>query len=399
MAEKRISHEGVVENMDGSGIRVKITGIAACTDCLARSACSVSDEKEKRLTVPLNGTSYTPGEKVHVILSQSLGFRALFLGYVLPFLLVMTVLLIMFGISDNELLNGLALYTILTLSITGITAAIVLYIIAKQFRVVEDPRIDQVEDALPAANCGGCGYPGCRNFAEACVKAGDLSNMFCPVGGNDTMANVAMILGKEAPQQDPLVAVVRCSGSYAHRARINHYDGVASCVIASGLYSGDTGCQYGCLGHGDCVRVCDFDAIHMNAETGLPVVTDDKCTACGACVKACPKYIIELRKKNKRDRKIFVSCINEDKGGIAKKSCAVACTGCGKCEEVCPHDAITIENFLAYIHPVKCKLCRKCVEVCPTHAILEINFPPRKITENRENAITEVSGIGKNNKE
>ena len=116
----------------------------------------------------------------------------------------------------------------------------------------------------------------------------------------------------------------------------------------------------------------------MNAETGLPVVTDDKCTACNACVKACPKDIIELRKKNKRDRKIFVSCINQDKGGIAKKSCSVACIGCWKCEKVCPHDAITIENFLAYIDPVKCKLCRKCVPECPTDAILEINFPPRK---------------------
>ena len=117
----------------------------------------------------------------------------------------------------------------------------------------------------------------------------------------------------------------------------------------------------------------------MSPHTGLPEVVDEKCTACGACVTACPKDIIELRKKNKRDRKIFVSCINEEKGGIAKKSCQVACIGCSKCQKVCPHEAISIENFLAYIDPVKCRLCRKCAPVCPTDSILEINFPPRKV--------------------
>ena len=278
-------------------------------------------------------------------------------------------------------MSPIVLYTIISLSATGIAAAIILFVIAQRFKVIEDPRLDLVEDALPGANCGGCGFAGCRNFAEACVRADNLGKLFCPPGGNDTMAEVAAILDKEAVEKDPLVAVIRCSGSFAHRAKVNNYDGAASCAIASSLYSGDTGCQYGCLGHGDCVRVCEFDAIHMNPETGLPVVTDDKCTACNACVVACPKDIIELRKKNKRDRKIFVSCINQDKGGIAKKSCSVACIGCGKCEKVCPHDAITIENFLAYIDPVKCKLCRKCVPECPTNAILEINFPPIKEKE------------------
>jgi electron transport complex protein RnfB len=275
-------------------------------------------------------------------------------------------------------MSSVLIYTIISLSATGAVSAVILYFVAQRFKVYEDPRIDEVEDALPAANCGGCGFPGCRNFAEACVKSENLSGLFCPVGGNETMSKVARILGMEAVSQDTKVAVVRCAGSYDKRPRVNLYDGPPSCAIQSSLYAGDTGCPYGCLGHGDCVKACDFDAIHMDLTTGLPVVTDEKCTACNACVTACPKHIIELRKRNKRDRKIFVSCINEEKGGIAKKSCEVACIGCGKCVKVCPYEAITLENYLAYIDSVKCKLCRKCVEECPTNSILEINFPPRK---------------------
>ena len=276
------------------------------------------------------------------------------------------------------------LFTVISLSAIGAIAAIILYFVAQKFKVFEDPRIDQIEEILPAANCGGCGYPGCRGFAEALVKADDLSPFFCPVGGNETMTKAAEILGKAVEAKDPLVAVVRCSGSPAHRERVNTYDGATSCAISSSLYSGETGCQFGCLGLGDCVDVCDFDAIYMDEETGLPFVIDDKCTACGACVKACPNTIIELRKKNKKDRKIFVSCVNQDKGGIAKKACSVACIGCGKCVKACAYDAITVENFLAYIDPNKCKLCRKCVAECPTGAILEINFPPKKVKAEQE---------------
>ncbi len=269
--------------------------------------------------------------------------------------------------------------TILSLSIIGALAAIILYFVAQKFKVFEDPRIDQVEEVLPGANCGACGLPGCRGFAEACVKADLLDDLFCPVGGNDCMADVANSLGKAPVEKDPEVAVVRCSGSPQHRPRTNNYDGAQSCTIAHNLYAGDTGCQYGCLGLGECVDACDFDAMYMDEETGLPVVIDDNCTSCGACVKACPRSIMELRKKNKKDRKIFVSCVNMDKGPIVKKACSVGCIGCKACLKACTYDAIVVENFLAYIDPVKCKLCRKCVVVCPTDSILEINFPPRKI--------------------
>jgi electron transport complex protein RnfB len=269
--------------------------------------------------------------------------------------------------------------TVLSLSIIGAFAAVILYFVAQKFKVFEDPRIDQVEAALPGANCGGCGFPGCRGFAEACVKADQLDDLFCPVGGNACMVDVAGVLGKTPVEKDPEVAVVRCSGSPEHRIRTNAYDGARSCAIAHSLYSGDTGCQYGCLGLADCVDACTFDAIFMNDETGLPYVLDDMCTACGACVDACPRDIIELRKKNKKDRKIFVSCVSTDKGVITKKACSVGCIGCKACVKACAYDAITVDNFLAYIDPVKCKLCRKCVEVCPTNSILEINFPPRKV--------------------
>ena len=276
------------------------------------------------------------------------------------------------------------LYTIISLSILGAIMAVILYVVAQKFKVYEDPRIDEVEDALPGANCGGCGYPGCRGFAEALVKSDDISQLNCPVGGNETMQEVARILGQEIEEKDPKVAVVRCNGTPQNRPQTSQYDGPSTCAIESTLYGGETGCHYGCLGKGDCVEACDFEAIFMNQETGLPYVIDENCTACGACVTACPNDIIELRKRNKKDRKIYVSCINQDKGALARKVCKVACIGCGKCVKVCPFDAITMENNLAYIDPVKCKLCRKCVEECPTNAILEVGFPPRKKKKKEE---------------
>lgn len=275
--------------------------------------------------------------------------------------------------------------TIATLSGLGITAAVVLYFVAQKFKVYEDPRIDEVEETLPAANCGGCGFAGCRNFAESCVKAEDFEGLYCPVGGNETMTEVGRILGRDAVEQEPRVAVLRCNGDCDSRPKTNIYDGASTCSITAALYGGDTGCQYGCLGHGDCVKVCNFDALHMDPTTGLPVVTDKNCTACGACVKECPKDLFELRKRAKKDRKIYVACKNEDKGGIAKKSCSVACIGCSKCFKVCPFDAITMDNNLAFIDSDKCRLCRKCVTECPTNSIIEIGFPPKKIKTEEEN--------------
>ncbi|HRR62410.1 MAG TPA: Fe-S cluster domain-containing protein [Paludibacteraceae bacterium] len=283
------------------------------------------------------------------------------------------------------------LISVLSLGGIGALSALILYFVAQKFQIFEDPRIDEVEAVLPAANCGGCGYPGCRAFATACVKAESLDNLVCPVGGAPVMEKVASILGKAATTITPTIAVVRCGGSCEYRPRVNVYDGVKTCAIVHQLYQGETLCSWGCLGFGDCEAVCTFDAIHINPQTLLPEVDEEKCTSCGLCVKACPRNIIELRQKGPKSRRIYVNCVNQDKGAVNKKVCTVACIGCSKCQQVCNYDAIIIANNLAYIDDEKCKLCRKCVDVCPTNSIVEINFPPRKTkTETSSNiSITE----------
>lgn len=263
----------------------------------------------------------------------------------------------------------------------ALVSAVVLYVCSKKFAVYEDPRLGQVTALLPGANCGGCGYPGCSGMASALVKgadAGSLDGLYCPVGGAEVMGQVADLLGMAVANTEPKVAVVRCNGTCELRPRIAEYSGLRTCTAMNSCGAGETGCGYGCLGCGDCVSACSFGAIKINDETGLPEVDEDKCTACGACVNACPRHIIELRKRGVKNRRVYVRCVNKDKGAAAMKACKVACIGCGKCEKECKFGAITIQGNLSYIDPDKCRLCRKCVEVCPTHAIVAINFPVPK---------------------
>jgi len=281
---------------------------------------------------------------------------------------------------DSSIINA-----IITMSAIGVVSAIILFFIAQKFKVIEDPRIDIVEEALPKANCGGCGYAGCRAFAEGMVKAGTMEGFFCPVGGNDLMKSLGPLLGLIPEEKAPQIAVLRCNGSIKNSIPKFEYDGDHTCSFTTNLTAGLGGCQFGCLGGGECVDACNFDAMYMDPITNLPVVKDN-CVACNACVLACPRNILELRNRGPKDKRIYVACMNEEKGPLAKLNCTVACIGCNACVKVCNFDAIHVNNFLAYIDYEKCTLCRKCVEVCPTDAIHEINFKPRVPKIETENA-------------
>lgn len=257
----------------------------------------------------------------------------------------------------------------------GVASAAILYAVAKRFKVEEDPRIDEVESLLPGANCGACGFKGCRDFAVNCVTENSLEHKFCPVGGDKAMSAIGNVLGLKAETGTPRVAVLRCNGSCMARKAVTHFDGPRSCAIERMVYAGETDCQYGCLGCGDCESVCRFGAIHVDPATHLPVVDEELCTSCGACVEACPGKLIELRYKGPKGRRVYVACSNHDRGAIAMKECQNSCIGCGKCVKTCPFDAITLTGSLAYIDYTKCKLCRKCVAVCPKHCIHAVNFP------------------------
>lgn len=273
------------------------------------------------------------------------------------------------------------LTAVIALGSIALVAAVVLFVVSKKFAVMEDPRIGQVQELLPGANCGGCGFAGCSGMASALVAGadrGDISGLICPVGGRTVMEQVSCLLGMAVSQAEPRVAVVRCNGSCDNRPRVVKYDGLTTCAAMGAAGAGETACGYGCLGCGDCVVACQFGGLHMNEETGLPEVDEDVCTACGSCVKVCPRHIIELRKKGPKNRRVFVSCVNQDKGAVARKACQAACIGCGKCQKECKFEAISVVNSLSYIDDSKCRLCAKCVEACPTHAIVKVNFPVRK---------------------
>lgn len=232
--------------------------------------------------------------------------------------------------------------------------------------VEEDPRYDAVEAMLPGTNCGACGFPGCRAFAEALVS-GDTRPGKCTVSTVDGRDAVAAYLGIDVGAVETRVARLACAGGSNVARRHADYVGNASCRSAALVAGGGKGCFWGCLGFGDCERACDFDAIVMNAHD-LPVVLEDKCTACGDCVEICPKDLFSLEDATDR---LWVACKNLEFGDGILEDCELGCTACGRCTQDAP-DAVSIEDNLAVVHRATADSARQSIERCPTGAILWI---------------------------
>ena len=269
---------------------------------------------------------------------------------------------------------------LLTLMGIGLFFGLILSIAKIKLAVERDPKIELVNEALPGANCGACGLPGCQAYATKIVEE-QYEISLCPVGGDETIQKIAAILGLEPVESAVhMTARVHCQGGNAAVTRFA-YNGPRTCSAATNTMGGFKICEYGCLGLGDCTRVCPFDAIHMGEE-GLPVVIREKCTGCNNCVDVCPRDIITLVPET---TDVVVMCLNEEKAPLMKKGCTVGCIGCKLCEKNCPEEAITVVNFRAIIDYDKCTNCLTCAEVCPVPVInpIEISKKYKKMQEKK----------------
>jgi len=259
------------------------------------------------------------------------------------------------------------------LAALGVIFGIALAIVAAKFVVKVDPRVEKVRESLPGANCGACGFAGCMGYAEAVVGNPDVAVNMCAPGKSAVAGKIAEITGKKAEKVDPRIARIFCQGGMSLSQRKFIYTGVQDCTAAVLAAGGDKSCDFGCLGFGTCMRACPFGAITMSSDN-LPIISPEKCTACGKCVAACPKQVIEIAAAAKA---VVVSCRSKDKGVDVKKKCQVGCIACGICVRTCPVDAIKIADNFARIDHSRCIVCGLCVKKCPTGAIHDYSLRKR----------------------
>lgn len=248
----------------------------------------------------------------------------------------------------------------------GLVFATLIAIANRRLKVWEDPRIDVVAGMLPGANCGACGVPGCRAFAEKLV-AGEGQPAGCNVADAGAKEAIAGYLGVDAGQATKVVARMLCAGGIHVARQQAEYRGLATCAAAAAVAGGGKGCAWGCLGLADCVRSCTFDAMSMSAD-GIPVIDIAKCTACGDCVEACPKDLLALHPV---DHRLLVQCRNLIAGDAALEDCRVACTACGKCVMDAGPGLISVASGVAVVDYRMNDLADAgAIARCPTGAIV-----------------------------
>lgn len=250
-------------------------------------------------------------------------------------------------------------------TVLGILGAVILVLAAKFMSVEQDPRIGEVEACLPGANCGACGFAGCGDYARAVVEKGASVDRCIP-GGAGTAQAVAAVMGTKAGEVQSCKAVVRCQGITGACGNLYEYEGTQTCAAAAGLYGGPSACAFGCLGFGDCVKACPFDALSI--QDGIAHVDSEKCTGCGICVQVCPHKVIQLAENTASMPRVL--CSNTEKGAQVMKNCTAGCIGCGKCARVCEQGAIQMVNQLPSIDDEKCIGCGACAEACPKQVIV-----------------------------
>lgn len=258
--------------------------------------------------------------------------------------------------------------SIIVLGSLGLGFGIFLAFFSKKFEVKKDPRVDEIIEILPGVNCGSCGYAGCSAYAEAVTADKDVAIDLCVPGQKEVAEKIGRILGREGGSKKVrLAAQLKCSGGKNESTEKFEYEGIKGCRAALLAGGGAKSCSYGCIGFGDCIKACRFDALKMG-ENGLPVVDKEKCVGCGACVRECPKALFKLVPK---DKKVHVLCSSKDKAMDAVRRCKVGCIACKACEKACPVDAIHVKDNLADVDYSKCIMCGKCVSACPRKIIID----------------------------
>lgn len=257
------------------------------------------------------------------------------------------------------------LIAVAIVAVTGLVAGLGLAIASAVMAVPKDEKAEKIRECLPGANCGACGFSGCDGYAAALSKGETDNTALCAPGGNDAAKAIASVLGVEAGEVEPSAAVVLCKGHRQNAEEKYIYQGVDSCKMAVQLYGGPKNCTYGCVGLGDCVAACPYDAIHIC--DGVARINPIMCRACQMCVRTCPKGLIEMMPLHRT--MAAVTCKNHDKGAQTRKDCKVGCIGCMKCVKACEYDAVKVENFAAHVDYTKCVGCGKCHEACPTGSI------------------------------